>query len=820
VAFEGDVEVGYTNNIDQSGNTPTIVLTETDSGTDPLLVNLGDYFTATPTDADGSENITGYDFQINNLPTGTLFSTDGGVTFSSADISGGTLNYSGNEPDLSQLVLALPADFSTQNPQTTIDGTFTAKTDEGGSASQPFGIYVAYESDIELTAPAAQNAEDANNNTVDLGISAAITDLDLSEGDDNTADTVSITFGRLPAGTTANVGALDVGNLTWTGTAAEASQLALTFPEDFSTQSSPDGTPEAPIDYTITVTTSEGTESVDSSITVTPTEDIDIDAKDVTVNEDSGPIALNLGLAITDQDLSENLVEPIKITFTDLPAGASFNVGSFNPVSGEWFGTLADYQALVLSNLPEHYSGIITAEVEANSNEGADTDQFLINVLPIAEPTIDMTVIAAASDGDTQIAKEDTPFTVNLSASTPDTDGSESLTTIVLSNVPDGWVALSGGNTVDPSAFTSGGSDIQSATYDSSTGELTITFNPGLTSWNGDLTLTPANDTDKDINTLMNGELTATVTSTDTAADLPSNQASASDEVDVDVDAVIDTPDLRDQNQTVNEDLNSRGESRLRITRLRLGDTDGSETYGPLMFTITVDETASDNFSVKDSISVRSTSNGSFGDITLVSSDDGQATYTVTQPDGIPNFRFEQFVQNLRVSYPENFSGKLSIDGSLVVNETTTPTTMPGDNEYDTSDNSTMVNFDTTVTVRPRAEAELKVTLEPAQDGFNETPLNDPNAGVSVQPGDQPPNVEIFEDSSVTLKIEASTPDTDGSEELNVIRIDNIPNDWFAYAPDGTVDPAIFGAESGKIDTAVYNENNGQLTITFNSNVI
>ncbi|MDD7910757.1 cadherin-like domain-containing protein [Pseudovibrio exalbescens] len=817
LAFEGDVAVGYTDQVDQSSGAPTIVLNETDTGTDPLLVSLGDYFTAQATDADGSESLTTVSFEITDLPNGAQFSTDGGTTFSTANISGGTLTYTGPASGLANLVLSLPADFSTENPQTSISGTFTANTDEGGTASAPFGILVNFEPDIELSAQDVTGTEDGDGAgvTVDLGISSAITDADLSEGDANTPDTVTITFDRLPDGTTANGGTLDVAGLSWTGSVAEANQLALTFPEDFSTESSPVGTAETVIAVSTTVETPEGQVTVNSTIDIAATEDIDLTAQDKTVDEDSGPIALKLGLAITDSDFSEQLAEPVSITFTGLPNAASFNAGSYDGNTGVWTGTLAEYTALTITDLPEHFSGVIGGEVTANSNEGSDTATFKVNVLPIAEPTITMSVTAVDTAGDVVIAKEDMPFTVSISAQTPDQDGSESLSTIVISNVPDGWVALSNGNTVASGAFASGGSDVQSAAYNSATGDLTITLKPGLQTWSGSLTMKPSGDTDLDVSTLMGGDMTATVTSIDTASGLPSDTETASDTVEVDVDAVIDDPDIRVSDQRTNEDLNSVGQSRLRFNRLRLGDTDGSESYGTIAVTIALAETASDSFNLGNDVSLFSSASSNRGDIALISSNATSATYEITQPDGVSDAQFQGFVQNLRISYPQNFSGVFDISGTVEVKETNTPVTQSGDNEYDTSDNTLVEPFSTQVTVQPKAEAELTVTLVPPSDGFVTTPENDPDSNVVVQPGDKTPIVEINEDSSVDLQIAASTPDTDGSEEISVITVVCIPNGWFPYQSNGIVDPSILGPEASKIQQAFYDETTGNLILTF-----
>ncbi|MTI15776.1 DUF642 domain-containing protein [Rhodobacteraceae bacterium RKSG542] len=817
VFVEGDAEAAYTDNVDQSGDNANIALAETDSGSEGLDIRLADYFVATATDQDGSESVSALQFTIDGLPQGTLFSQDGGLTFDSALIENGVLNYSGSGNPLEQLVLKLPADFSTTNPQSQISGSFAFQTDEGGYDGLPFTITVSDEPDLVLAVQDKTTFEDASGQgvTLDLGINAAITDADGSEGTNSTQGAVTISFSHLPAGVIATTGTLDIGELSWTGTAAEASALTLKFPSDYSTTSGVDGEIEGPINYSVTITSPEGQVTKDASITIQERQDIEIQSQNLAFVEDDAVLPLNLSAAITDSDGSEEFSGPIRVEFTDLPDGTQVNTGVLDSDTGVWQGTPAELQTLALSNLPEHFSGIIPAKVVATSNEGQHSQTFSIAVVPVPEPTLDMTVTAHSQDGQTHIVKEDTPFTIGLTANTVDQDGSETLTKLVIENLPDGWIAANDEGVVDPSAFSQGGGSISVAIYDGSTGTLTLEFTDGLHSWDGALTLTPSGGTSLDIGSLMGGELTATLTVTDTASGLDDVQGTAAQSADIDVDAVVDDPSLAVQDRVLNEDLDSSANSKLRIRSLSLGDKDGSEKYGDMVITITVDETASDNFSIADSVTLYSSVGSSRGTIELLSSDASHATYKITQPDGASDSQFEGFVKNLRISYPQNFSGKFSADGTLDVYETVAS----GDKEYDLTDNATQISFDTTITVQPIAEADLTIAIEPASDGFNETPLDDPFASVSATVGDTPPTVEIFEDSSFTLKISASTPDRDGSEEISSITIQNVPNLWFSYSVEGIVDTSIFGDQGSSIETATYNEQTGELKLEFTDNV-
>nr|WP_310622130.1 cadherin-like domain-containing protein [Pseudovibrio sp. M1P-2-3] len=818
IAVEGDLELNYSQAMDLSSGKATITLQETGQGSEGLNISLGDYFNAQVTDQDHSENIVTLTLLMNGLPEGTLLSTDGGTTFQNTGISNGTLDYWGAHNEISEVVLKLPADFSTTNPASELNGQLTVNTDEHGVATKVFTVAVKHDADIQLSANDITAYEDASGAgvVVDLNISASITDADGSEGSNQTADTVTITFENLPSSTGASHGSLNTQSGVWTGSVQEANALSLEFAEHYSTTSPPEGIAAGPISYDIKIVTPEGERSTSASMTINAQEDIELTYENITTTEDSyTELPFNLSVEVLDTDLSEIQQEPIQIHFTGLPDPAFFNGGTFEAEAGLWQGTVAEFEALALSGVPQHFSGKITAQITATSNEGSDTATFAIGVLPVAEPSITLSVTAQASEGDIRIVKEETPFTVHIAANTADMDGSEMLSFVVLSNTPQGWLTTTSDGSVDLNAFSSGAEFIQSANYDANSGDLTITLVEDLVEWSGDLTLTPSANESLDVESLMGGELTVTVTSVDRATGLPDSVETASSFVDVDVDAVIDKPLLKDQDRTLTEDLDSLGNSKIRITQLKLGDTDGSEKYGALTLTITADETGSQEFSISDSVTLYSSASSQKGSIVLLHSDAAQATYSVTQPENVSDAQFEGFVKNLRISYPQNFSGVFSVDGKLDVHETIAE----GDNEYDLTDNSIEIAFDTTITVQPKAEALLTVTVSPAEDGFSTSPQADLTKSVSATVGQDAPTVEIYEDSSFTLQVQAATPDKDGSEDLFEILINNVPNEWFAYSDQGTVDPTLFGADADKVESATYDAQTGQLTLVMEQGV-
>ena len=99
---------------------------------------------------------------------------------------------------------------------------------------------------------------------------------------------------------------------------------------------------------------------------------------------------------------------------------------------------------------------------------------------------------------------------VGFDASTPDRDGSENLTTLVVENIPSDWVrdVLSGTTISDTAFFMTDGrlplgatelAKIASAEYDAGSGDLTLTFVDGVTEFEAALQLTPTLYEDYDV---------------------------------------------------------------------------------------------------------------------------------------------------------------------------------------------------------------------------------------------------------------------------------------------------------------------------------
>lgn len=860
---EGDVEMNVVG---------AQVLSETDA---PVDFKPSDYLSPNPTDADGSESIDKISVTFNDLPPGTTFSTDG-VTFTPAPFD---LGFTGSLAEYNALIVRLPADYSTQSPAETLTGTVIATTDEFGSATGTFDIVVEAEGDLtiigngtlSLTENDAPGTVDLDNTTQAAQVfrladaaTAVASDADGSE----TITGVMISLSDLPAGAQVSLDggatfgpALAAGGFALTRDSIEEfERVFIRLPDDFSTQRA-----EGAITGTLTFTTDESVlngEALDTpgsgnlsqaiTIEVAPEGDVRIAGFEPVVAEDTGtPIDLGLAAFITDIDGSETLTG-LTVTFDGLPAVGQTVLSDGTVLSGRpganvWTGsTLSDLTGLSIASLPEHFSGIVTMTTTVVTNEtgpAGQSDTFVLQVTPVAEPEITLSLDTGAA-AVTEVApdqfavKEDNSFLLQIDANTPDRDGSETLRDIVIENIPQGWVQA-GDGPVDLTLFEGGRADIASAEITGTT--LTIALNPGVTSFAGGLRVTPFGDDDRDVDTLTAGDFQATVTAVDTATGLASNTATARDTIDVDVDAVVDGIDFAFRNRSTNENVNGQRIIDAGITNLGLRDSDGSETLDAVAFTLTMN-TLSDNFDPAVQPAALLNFRSFDARVKVTQSDniagDNAVTFTVARADGASSAEFAEAIEVMRLVLPQHFSGRAILNGEVRWSETRT-----GDAEADTADNFNAQPFQTVLTVRPLAEAVLDagVFVLPTDSDFVTDGTLRVEQVVTARGSDQsvvdPGTLTLQESTSDStgfgqvqafLKLGASTLDTDGSEALTTLVVSNIPSSWIGvtettsnvtldrsmfFSLDGTaqIDPSEFD----KLDGAAYNASTGKLTLTF-----
>ncbi|MEO9781027.1 MAG: hypothetical protein ABJH07_25670 [Sedimentitalea sp.] len=849
IAVEGDVEV----------TSDAITIAETD---DVVTFRPADTITPQATDADGSESNTEITVSIPQPPAGLRYSIDGG-TFALLPPNNTIFM---TEAEYQNLIFELPQDYSTESPVATLELLVLATTDENGSDIGTLSVTVDAEGDIVLNGPGtitlAENDtpgdtdEDVTTTapvvfTLSDTIDPVATDVDGSE----TVASVDVTVNDLPDGaeystdgfqtvTTVTGGTFSLSAIT----PQDYDALQIRLPDDYATQTDITGTVTARTDESILAGETDsgpddGVESRDFTVTVESEADVRIDVADITVIEDLGTdIPLNIDAAVTDIDGSETITA-IAVTFDGLPTNGPTTLTDGTQLtgpSGSWSGTTAELAALGVTSFPQHFSGIVDITVNVVTNEGdqsGTSDAFVLNVTPVAEPTIVLTVDDSEAAVNSPAAgnfvvKEDNGFLLQIDAQTPDQDGSEALTTITIENLPAGWVASTGG-TVDLALFEAGATEVDSATVSGTT--LTITLQPGVTSFDGALRVTPLADDDRDVATLTGDDLIATVTSVDTAAGLADDTATATDDVDVDVDAVVDDATQTVADASTDENITDALDLDLDLNGLGLTDNDGSEVFDAVELTFTI-ATASDVFDPRtDMVLSGDPALTGFVDPSFVGSTATSATYRFEPAGNATTQQFSDALASIQMQFPQHFSGVVTIDGTADWHETTTPATHPGDVEQDTSDNTNSGSFSFTKTVNPVAEAQLtaSVFVLTADDAAADSPTrvdatvkDGTVSGASIltllestsdgsSPGGQ---VDLY------IGIQGATPDDDGSEELHTITVENVPTDWIAqYVTGGTVDQAAFysadgssalaASEYAKIDSANYDETTGALTL-------
>jgi hypothetical protein len=158
-------------------------------------------------------------------------------------------------------------------------------------------------------------------------------------------------------------------------------------------------------------------------------------SNDVTAAEDGPPIPLGITAAVTDPG---ETFQSATVTFTDLPATATVNVGTLSDTDADgkpdsWTGNLAELTNLKITP-PEDFSGTVGAEVTVTTDQGSETSNFDIDV----EPRGDIVFGGTPSS----VFNEDPPNPIPLGATAKieDNDNSETVQSVkvVFPNIPTG----------------------------------------------------------------------------------------------------------------------------------------------------------------------------------------------------------------------------------------------------------------------------------------------------------------------------------------------------------------------------------------------
>ncbi|MEM7319599.1 MAG: cadherin-like domain-containing protein, partial [Pseudomonadota bacterium] len=283
-----------------------------------------------------------------------------------------------------------------------------------------------------------------------------VTDTDGSEFVDNVLYTVT----GVPDGTSYQIGTGApvpvAGDLVFTGSLADFTQLQVNFPRDFATN----GTP---LDGTIQVTTNEGGDEngtftiaidgeLDLTVTVLPTP--------TAAPQTGNPITIDFSISANVTDIqampSETLEEVVVQFTTPVPVGTTASAGTFSAdrqtlTLTRGSSSPADFALLVAAlsiTLPGTFSGTAEGSISVSTNHGtapAEAFSVAVNDQPVVTNSVDVTsfetvffidnasLLANASDPDGPLGVE------NLATADPDVAILVQATGVQVT-VPDGYV--------------------------------------------------------------------------------------------------------------------------------------------------------------------------------------------------------------------------------------------------------------------------------------------------------------------------------------------------------------------------------------------
>ncbi|MEL6420829.1 MAG: Ig-like domain-containing protein [Pseudomonadota bacterium] len=681
-------------------------------------------------DDDASETLS---FQVSGVPDGADFGgagtqTSPGVwTFTPEEIEAGlTFHPPADVSDVYQLTLTA---IATEGDPDAAVPTATNSVN--------FSVTVTAVADAPTVTGASSGNEDSP-----IAVGANIT-IDVVD-DDTSESLTQVVIDAIPTGaaiTMPTVGAAVVNNtgttITITGDEddirATLAGLELTPPDDS----------DADITLQITATTTDVgggvTTTNDTVVSHVITVDAVVDAPSVTggtaVVEDATPIiAVPITVTLGDQDGSEDVT---LVVLSGIPADVA--VSSTTSLGGvlsqqpdgsyHVTGTTEEIQDL-LTNLqvtpPEHSDADFTIGVATTVEETNPSEPDGIAVVTTTVSTNVNVVITAQADTPTGptggsitvTTDEDTEVAIPIPVGLSDTDGSETIQSVVISGIPDGaipaWSAAYDDNVV----------------FDATAGTITVTGDDAdiqdmLTSFS----LTPPEHDDTVIG--LNVAVTSAETNPSDPAD-PSNTTPSTEilnfPITVHVTAVADEP-------TITPDTSSTGLEDTPIPfggdiAYQLADTDGTEQITEVTLTgFPADSVVTFDTTLAGTVDVGG--NTASGPITITGGD----TITIT---GADEDEIRALLDSFAVQAPDDSDVNFTLDTSVTTTDTDTET---GDQTTQT----TTGTHDIVV----EAVADLP-------------------SGSGAGSGD--------EDTSINTPITVDLGDTDGSETYASVVISGIPD--------------------------------------------
>ncbi|NBJ11112.1 Ig-like domain-containing protein [Microvirga arsenatis] len=385
------------------------------SGSEDTDITLRPTFTLN--DRDGSETWSEFTL-ISGVPAGAVLKGSTRMV----EVSPGTWQVPTSDLIGQRIAIRPP-----QNSDNDFTLTFTAtQTDTGNGTSVSRTVTGTSRVTVNAVADApvatAANVAGNEDTAIRLNLSAALTDTDGSE-------TLTVTILGVPAGAMLSHGTR-LSNGNWVVQPADLPNVSLTPARDFS----------GPINLTLQATSRETNGGAQRTTTVNFQVQVEgvADAPGLRVSpavgDEDHAIPLNVSAWTTDRDNSESLVA---IRLMDVPDGAVVRAGGL-VLTREPDGSVL-VQPGAISTLtvtpPPNSDADFTLRVTAISAEPngsrAESTPMTLPVTVRADADAPVMTVASAS------GSEDTGIPLNLAATLPDADGSETLS-FVISGLPEG----------------------------------------------------------------------------------------------------------------------------------------------------------------------------------------------------------------------------------------------------------------------------------------------------------------------------------------------------------------------------------------------
>jgi hypothetical protein len=508
-------------------------------------------FDAALNDIDGSEVLT---MKVEGLSGWTVDTSEVGGTFNAVTgvwtltLPVGTTTFASTA--VNGLILKPPADSDVDLNDIKITATAT-ETSNNSTASNAKTADVVVDAVIDPMTLTAADVSALEDTPASLVITTATGENDGSEV------ITKVVISGVPAGFSLSAGT-DLGGGVYELTTAQLVNLKLNPPADFvgtvnlSVTSYAKEANLSGVEYDLTDNDAQLTKEL--TVTFKPGADApDLTVANAYVKED--------GKAFTDATkpqaikitatLDDPTTETLTVSISGIPAGASVDTttsgGTYNAGTGTWTLTLAQGQnfdgfgpkILGAANSDVDLTGLVVTATATGENDTSASSTA--NATVFVDAVIDAPVLNVAN----ATANEDVPVLLSISTSVTDTDGSESITKVVISGLPVGFSL-------------SAGTNLGGGVYELTTAQLTNLKLNTPNGWNGIVNLTVTSHASE--TTLSGLEF-----------DLTDNDASVTKTLSINIKPVADKPELCVRDEKIKED----GQGQLNIEATL---TDPSET--------------------------------------------------------------------------------------------------------------------------------------------------------------------------------------------------------------------------------------------------